>query len=148
VPNAPAQRELNRLAGKQAALRNKAEGIDLKMQVSNYHRTDLKKLIEAMGQVERDLKAGRYQNALRQKEVLLDGLGSVKQYVGGEFQVRQDATLNVPSDIQKEILGSMQDPSPTGWEELNRRYFERLSTGSSAAPGGAGSPSTTPKAKE
>jgi hypothetical protein len=33
----------------------------------------------------------------------------------------------LPEDIQKELLGSMLDASPAGWEELNRKYFERLS---------------------
>jgi hypothetical protein len=61
--------------------------------------------------------------------VLLEKMGSVKQYLEGEFQVKQDATSNLPAEIQKEILGSMQDPSPQGWEELNRQYFERLSNG-------------------
>lgn len=130
---APGQRDAARLAGKQAALRNKAEAIDLKLQVSNFHHTDLKKMIEIMAQVERDLKVGRYRNALRQRPVLVQGLGNVKQYLEGEFEVRGDATVNLPADIQKEILGSMQDPSPAGWEEQNRRYFERLSTGGEAS---------------
>ena len=117
------------MAAKQATLRNKAEGIDLQFQVKNFHRADLKKMIEVMAQVERDLKAGRYQNVLRQRPVLAAGLGNVKQYLEGEFEVRQDATTNLPADIQKEILGAMHDPSPAGWEELNRRYFERLSAG-------------------
>ena len=129
VPKSPGQREFNRLAGKQAELRNKAEGINLQMQISNYHHTDLKRMVEVMAQVERDLKAGRYRNALRQREVLAEGLGNVKQYVEGDFRVQQDSTLNLPAEIQKEILGSMHDPSPPGWEDLNRRYFERLSTG-------------------
>jgi hypothetical protein len=81
-----------------------------------------------MTQVERDLKAGRYQNALHERKVLLNGLGNVKQYLQGDFEVRKDTTTNLPTDIQKKILGSMQDPSPAGWEELNRRYFERLSS--------------------
>lgn len=129
APNAPGPRDLQRLAGKQAALRNKAEGVELQFQVMNFHRTDLSKLIESMAQIERDLRAGRYQSALRERKVLLDGMGNVKQYLEGEFAVKQDATANLPTDIQKEILGSMQDVSPAGWEEFNRRYFERLSQG-------------------
>jgi len=129
----PGKRELQRLAGKQAALRNKAEGIELQFQVANFHHTDLGKLIDLMVQVERDLKAGRYQNALRRRKVMLKGLGDVKQYVEGEFEVRQDTTTNLPTDIQKDLLGSMQDPSPAGWEEMNRQYFERLSTGGAGA---------------
>jgi len=128
VPQSPGQRDLARLAGKQAALRNRAEGIELQFQVMDFHHTDLHRMIELMAQVERDLRAGRYQNALRQRRVLAEGLRNIKQYVEGEFTIRQDTTVNLPADIQKELLGSMADPSPPGWEELNRRYFERLAT--------------------
>ena len=44
--------------------------------------------------------------------MLVEGLGNVKKYLKGEFEVRQDQTANLPTDIQKEILGSMQEPSP------------------------------------
>lgn len=124
-----APRDLQRLAEKQAALRNKAEGVDLQFGVMNYHRTDLKRLIDMMKQVELDLFAGRYESALRERKVVLEKMGDVKQYLEGEFVVKQDATTNLPTDIQKEILGSMQDVSPPGWDELNRQYFERLSSG-------------------
>jgi hypothetical protein len=137
APKNPGPRDAERLAGKQAALRNKAESIDLQFQVGKFQHTDLKKMIELMAQVERDLKAGRYQNAARQRHVLAEGLGHVKQYLRGEFEVRKDATANLPSDIQKEILGSMRDPSPAGWEELNREYFDRLSKGEESGEQGA-----------
>jgi hypothetical protein len=126
-PRNPGARVAERLAAKQATLRNKAEAIDLHFRVTNFHQVDLQKMIEVMAQVESDLKSGRYQNALRQRKVLAAGLNNAKQYLQGRFDVRQDTSTNVPADVQKEILGSMQDPSPAGWEELNRRYFERLS---------------------
>ncbi|MEN6452437.1 MAG: hypothetical protein ABFC96_18265, partial [Thermoguttaceae bacterium] len=129
VPRSPGRRKMQRLAGRQAELRNKAEGIELKLQVANFQHTDLEKLIGVMSQVEKDLKAGRYQNAVRQRDVLLEGLGNVKQYLRGEFEVRRDKTVNLPANVQKEILGAMGDPSPAGWEELNRQYFERLGKG-------------------
>ncbi len=130
----PGQRDLDRLAGKQAELRNKAEGVDAQFQIMNYHHTDLKNLIETMSQVERDLRAGRYQNALRQRKVLAQGLGNVKQYLEGEFELRRDETANLPADIQKEILGSMQESSPVGWEEMNRQYFQRLTGAGAETP--------------
>ncbi len=122
-------RDLQRLAGKQAELRNKAEAIDAQMQVLNYHRTDMQRLIDLMADVERDLLAGRYQNALRKREVVLESLASQKQYVGGEFDVKKDTTANLPTDVQKEILGSVQDPAPPGWEDLVRGYYRRLMHG-------------------
>ncbi len=131
APNRP-PRDLERLAGKQAELRNKAEGVDLQFQVMHHQHTDLKKLIEQMRAVEDDLRSGRYQSAQRRRDVLLDGLGAIKTHLAGEFELRQDVTNNVPSEIQKDILGSMQDSSPSGWEDLNRHYFERLATGKGA----------------
>lgn len=122
-----AQRELDRMANKQADLRNRAESVDVKFQVMNYHHTDLKRMVEMMKAVEADLRSGRYQSALRRRQVMLDGLGNIKTYLDGEFEVRRDQTSNLPEDIQKELLGSMLDASPAGWEELNRKYFERLS---------------------
>ncbi|OHB82045.1 MAG: hypothetical protein A2V98_25790 [Planctomycetes bacterium RBG_16_64_12] len=148
APGAGGERERNRLAGKQAALRNKAEGIDLQFQIMNFHHTDLQKMIEMMAQIERDVRAGRYQNALRQRQVVADGLGNVKQYLEGEFEVRQDETANLPTDIQEEILGSMQDPSPVGWEELNRQYFERLATGGAGATAPATAENAAPTGNE
>lgn len=128
--NQHAQREMNRLAGKQADLRNKAEGVDLQhFQVMGYHHTDLTEMIDLMADVERDLRAGRYHNAVRQRRVMAEGLGAVKQRLQGEFEVRRDATVNLPTDVQEELLGGMQDPSPVGWDEMNREYFQRLSKG-------------------
>ncbi|MBN1394093.1 MAG: hypothetical protein JW959_03625 [Pirellulales bacterium] len=129
VPRSPGTRDAQRLAGRQAELRNKAEGVEVKFQVSGFHRTDLKKLIEIMAQVERDIEAGRYRNALRRRRILLEGLGAVRKNIAGDFQARRDASANLPADVRKELLGGMHDPSPEGWEELNRRYFERLTKG-------------------
>jgi hypothetical protein len=127
--------DLARLAGKQEALREKAVGVDLQFQVHGYHHTDLEKLIELMSQMQLDLSAGRYQNVLRQRQVLAEGLENIKQYLKGEFQVRQDATANLPADIQKELLGAMQDISPAGWEAINQDYFRRLSGNGADASG-------------
>ena len=142
----PGKRDGERLASKQAALRNKAESVQIQFQVTNFHHTDLKKLIDSMSQIERDLKAGRYQNALRQRQKMSGDMSNVKQYLEGEFQTRQDSTTNLPTDIQKEILGSMQDPSPSGWEDLNREYFERLS-GSGTESGATGAEKEKEKKK-
>jgi hypothetical protein len=140
APRVPAKRDLARLAGKQAALRNKAESVDLQFQVAGYHRTDPKKLIDEMAQIERDFAAGRYLNVLRQRQIMTNTAADIKQYLKGEFQVRKDASANLPAEIQKDILGGLSEPSPAGWEEINREYFERLN---SNAPADA-MPSTPP----
>jgi hypothetical protein len=133
-PSQPASSALGRLAEKQAALRNKAEGMDLQFQVAGIQSADMKKLIAQMTQVERDLAGGRYQNVLRQRAVLAATATDVKQYLRGEFHVRRDTSANLPLEIQKDILGGMGDASPAGWEQINREYFERLMSAENAPP--------------
>jgi len=58
------QRRMGALAGKQAQLRNKAEGVKAGLQVRNYESFTLDRAIDAMRRVERDLLSGRYHNAL------------------------------------------------------------------------------------
>ena len=132
VPDRPEQ-VMARLATKQAELRNKAEGLDLKFKVMKYHHADLKAMIGQMAGVENDLRGGLYKNAMRRREVLVQGMDRVKMAAKGEYLIRKDATSNLPTDIQKEILGSMQEPNPAGWEDLNRKYFERLGSGPSTS---------------
>jgi hypothetical protein len=137
VPERPAQ-TMQRLAQKQAEIRNKAEALDPRFQILQYHKASFDALLEQMTTIEQDLRAGRYQSALRRRDVLLQGLDQVRSALAGEYQIRQDRSSNLPTEIQKQILGSMTDPSPLGWEALNRRYFDRLGasprTGQSMTP--------------
>ncbi|MDR0338621.1 MAG: hypothetical protein LBI18_16235, partial [Planctomycetaceae bacterium] len=120
-------RERNRLPGKQADLRNRAEGIDLNhMRVMGYHNTDLEKMKEVMSQVEIDLRGGRYQNAQRQRRILLESADDAKKHLGGEFFVKEDKTLNLPTNIQEQLVSGNDDPSPVGWESVNKEYFRKL----------------------
>jgi hypothetical protein len=123
-------RERNRLPGKQADLRNRAEGIDLNhMRVMGYHNTDLEKMKDVMSQVEIDLRGGRYQNAQRQRRILLESADDAKKHLGGEFFVKEDKTLNLPTNIQEQLVSGNDDPSPAGWESVNKEYFRKLSEG-------------------
>ena len=54
-----------------------------------------------MAAVEQHLRGGLYQNALRRRAVLLEGLGQVKVQLQGEFQVRQDQTAGSPSPTSR-----------------------------------------------
>jgi hypothetical protein len=135
-----AEAELKRMAGRQADLRKRAEAAEINFQVLNYHQTDLNRIVELMKAVEADLRTGRYQSALRQRQVLLDSLEDIKRYLGGELEVRRERWSNLPTEIGEQLLGSMLDESPRGWAEWNRKYFERLSR--DATPAAAGEPGT------
>ncbi len=123
------QRRMGDLAGRQAQLRNKAEGVKAALEVKNYQSFALDEAIEEMRRVQRDLLAGRYSNALRRKEIVLDNLRTSKMLLGGEVRIRNDSSVALPNDIQDEVLDALEKPMPRGYEEFLKRYYERLSEG-------------------
>jgi hypothetical protein len=125
----PLKRELERLAGKQATLRNRAEAIRLQFKIANYNTEKLDALLELMKRTERHLFSGHFRSALRRQDVMLEALGDVRRQTSEQTIVKTDASASVPQEIRKAILGSMSDPSPTGWEQLNKSYFERIASG-------------------
>ncbi|MDO4558367.1 MAG: hypothetical protein Q4C47_05325, partial [Planctomycetia bacterium] len=127
-PQAPQrQRDLERLAGRQAELRNRAEAIQAKFEVRNRPTEDIAGIIDAMATVEAELRAGNYQNALRQRRILIDRNAAILTDLSGGFEVTEDTTRNLPKEIRDQIMSGTGDPAPSGWEELSQRYFESLS---------------------
>ena len=90
---APAIATCNRLAGKQAALRNKAQGVDLQhFQVTGYHHQDLEKMIDVMKQVELDLKAGNYTERAAGAEGAVGGPATSSSTSRANSRSQKDAT--------------------------------------------------------
>ena len=125
----PLKRELERLAGNQASLRNRAETIRLQFKIANYNTADMDTLVEAMKHVEEQLRSGYFRSALRRRDVVLGSLGDLRNQTTEEASVRTDATASVPQEIRKQILGSMNEASPAGWEQLNKSYFQKIANG-------------------
>ena len=127
-PTAPQrQRDLERLAGRQAELRNRAEAIQAQFAVQNRPTADIAEMIDAMVTVETELRAGNYQNALRQRRILVDKNAAIHTDLSGGFEVTEDMTQNLPKEIRDQMTTGTGEPSPVGWEELSRQYFESLS---------------------
>jgi len=124
------QRRMGSLAGKQAQLRNKAEGVKAGLAVRNYDSFALDEAIEGMRKVQRDILAGRYQNALRQKDVILESLKGTKMLLSGEVRIRKDSSAALPNEVRKDVLDALEKPMPRGYEDYLKRYYERLSEGS------------------
>jgi len=128
------QRRMGRLAGRQADLRNKAEGVRAALTVRNYESFALGDAIAAMRKVQRDLLAGRYTSALRRKNIVLGRLKDTQMLLGGEIRVRHDTSAALPTEVQKDVLDALEKPMPRGYEAYLKRYYERLSEGAQAPP--------------
>ena len=107
-----------------------SEGVKAALQVRNYDSFSLNEAIDAMRKIQRDILAGRYRNALRRKDVVLDNLKGTKMLLSGEVRIRKDASVALPNEVQKDVLDALDKPMPRGYEEYLKRYYTRLSEGS------------------
>jgi hypothetical protein len=130
-PTPPDQKLLNeRLAGRQADLRNKAERLALNLKLMNYPSADLEKAIKEMKQVESALKDGRYTNIARQREVLLKDLKGAQRHATGVARIARDGAPNLPRSVQDEVLDALSgENAPKGYEDLLKGYYDSLIQG-------------------
>jgi hypothetical protein len=125
VPPAMSQ-EMQRLATKQADIRNKAERLNLQYQLGRYDNFKMMQSIALMRRVESDLDANRYQNALRRRDVLLDTMGSSDLLLGGQISVQQDTTPTGDHKTQEQINDAMKGTLPAAWSDALKQYYQKM----------------------
>jgi chaperonin cofactor prefoldin len=123
----PLQKKMQRLAGKQADLRNRAERVSVAFKVLNYNTSEADKVVAEMKSVEDDLRNYRYQNVLRKKQILLKGLQTARLVLENQIAVTRDTSATLPPEVQREIMDTAEMSLPPEYEELVNKYYESLS---------------------
>jgi hypothetical protein len=127
-PVGPKQKqEMQRLAQKQAQLRNNAERLNLQYQVGKYDNFKMLESIALMRRVESDLKANRYQNALHRKDVLLDDMDSSRMMLSGRIHTQRDTTPQTSRKMKEDINDAMKGQLPAAWSDALKEYYKKLS---------------------
>jgi hypothetical protein len=126
-PVPPAVKQaMQRLAQKQAQIRNSAERLNLQYQLGRYDNFKLMESTVMMRQVESDLEAGHYQNAMRRRDITLDALDTSHLLLGGEIHVQQDTTPTGNSKLQSDISDAMKGQLPAAWADALKEYYMKL----------------------
>jgi len=126
-PVGPKQKEeMQRLAQKQAELRNNAERLNLQYQLSKYDNFKMLEAVGLMRRVESDIAANRYQMAMRRKDVLLDKLDTSHLLLDGRIHVQQDTTPSGNARMEQEINDAMKGELPAAWTEALKQYYKKL----------------------
>jgi len=124
------KRDYGRLKGLQAALRNKAERINVQLKVQGYPSGGLEKAIDVMKQVEDDLDAmskGIMRAPYRRRELLIKSMSETQRVLKGEARIIGERTSSLPDFMMDDIYKSLDDPTPKGYEDLIGEYQKRLS---------------------
>jgi hypothetical protein len=119
---------LKRLATKQAELRNTAERLALQYKLSRYDNFKLNDSINLMRDVETDLNSGRYQNAMRKRDVLLDDIDTSRMLVSGTVNMQQDSTPSTSLKMQRDLNDAMKGELPPAWTDPLKEYYKKLAS--------------------
>ena len=117
---------MKRLATKQAELRNTAERLNLQYGLDRYDSFKLRQATQLMRDVESDLSANRYQNAMRHRDVLVDDLAASRMLLGSQVDVQRDTTPTTGMKLQKDLSDAMKGAMPPAWGDPLKAYYKKL----------------------
>lgn len=123
----PLAKEMKRLAGKQAALLNKAERVSAKFSTNDAANIKLIESITLMSRVKADLESFRYRNVLRARKETLGALSQSKLLLSGQIDVSNDTSVSMPKYIMDDISDAMKGNLPEEFREVLQQYYKRLS---------------------
>jgi hypothetical protein len=117
---------MQRLAEKQAELRNTAERLNLQYHLDRYDNFKLAESVALMRRVESDLESNRYSNALRHRDVTLDDIDTSRLLLGGEVHVQQDTTPKTSQKLRSDLNDAMKGELPPAWSDALKAYYQKL----------------------
>lgn len=126
VPGRDLKEKMERLAGKQAELRNKTERLALEKKLGSYENFKLMQAGLLMRKVESDIHANRYNNALRRRDVILDTLDTSKLLLGSQIHVQKDTSPSVSDRLEDELHDVTNGQLPAAWSEALKEYYRKL----------------------
>ncbi len=122
----PLAKELERMAGKQAAILNKAQRMAPKFKQGDYANFKFLEGIALMNKVQDDLKNYRYQNALRARQTTLENLKQTHLLLTEGLDVKTDTTTDMPKYIRDDIADAMNEKLPAQYKDALEQYYKKL----------------------
>lgn len=123
----PLDRDMQRLAGQQASLINRAERIAANFKPGDYAGFRLGQAVLLMNRVREDLQAGEYRNALRRRGETLQAIRQAHRMLDGEVTVRQDPTDALPEYVRDDINQARNGKLPQQYRQAIEAYYRRIS---------------------
>ncbi len=121
----PLQQKMARLAGQQAAIRQSAEALALRLRAWNVPGADLETAVQHMQAVEASAAKGYGPGVKQAFTKALETLEEAKRAAGGTGVLRREQSA-LPEKQRQEITTGLQDGIPAGYEEMAGAYFREL----------------------
>jgi hypothetical protein len=123
----PLQKEMQRLAGKQADLISRGRKFLENYKQGDYGSFKLLQTITLLDRVHDDLENNRYQNALRQRPTIMDALSQTKLALTNDVKVQADTSAQMPKYVKDGLNDAMKGKIPEEYRDVLEEYYKRLS---------------------
>ena len=121
------QGDIKRLQGKQAAIRNQAERMELQMHATGFNNFKLLEAAVLMKKSEDALRAYHYNTALYFQKEAVQSLNTAKVLSNGEMRVTTDTSPTMSTKTQKDMADALNGVMPKGYADPVKAYFQKLS---------------------
>ncbi|MHC4985453.1 MAG: hypothetical protein ACYTFO_04780, partial [Planctomycetota bacterium] len=118
--------ELERLAGQQAILVNRAERLAAQLDAGDLAAIRMLEAITLMNRVSDDLGRYRYRNALRVRDQAVSALQQAAGALAGEVEVIADPTEALPDWVRDDIRDAADTPLPAEFRDELQAYYRRI----------------------
>jgi hypothetical protein len=122
---APLQQQMARLAGQQAAIRQAAEALALRLRAWNMPGADLETAVGHMRELEEAAAKGYGPGVKQAYTQALETLDAARRTAGGPGALRREQSP-LAERLRQEITSGLQDGIPPGYEEMAGAYFREL----------------------
>ncbi|MHC4472092.1 MAG: hypothetical protein ACYS99_14140 [Planctomycetota bacterium] len=123
------KQDLGRLAGKQVAIRQKAEQLDRALKTFHYPDEELSRSVVLMKELEEALRRGDVAGFSRRHALLVEQMKKGQAEVLAHSKAVRDRSRAVPKEIMREMESVDLAELPEGYRDLLRAYYKILSRG-------------------
>ena len=120
------QQQLKALAGKQAELRNKAERVEVAFKSRKYPTEPINRVVTHMQNIETAMKSGSYDQVTRLRRLVVKDMQDTRAFLAGETRINRDRSINLPPELQEQIMAAGEKAAPKAYEDLLKAYWETL----------------------
>jgi hypothetical protein len=120
------KKQMQRLAGKQADLINRAERHRAGYAPGDYRNFELEKTIKIMRQVQSDLENYRYRNVLRARKDVVSAIRQTNLLLTGKVHVAEDTSAEMPKYL-RDVADTTDRQLPAEYRDALKQYYQRLS---------------------
>jgi hypothetical protein len=119
-------KDMQRLADRQAGLREKAEKVAREIDTQGIASRRLAESIQLMKSVEQDLRDLRYEDAARKRRIAIHELRSSTADLNRGTGLSITRARDLPPDLREPMSHATDDGLPDGYESLVKSYFRAL----------------------